>query len=230
MSLFECRGLLSQNSNSNNDFAKICVKRAELYMKKGLYNSAQGDLDSANNVRPTAENYKNKAKCNEKLDQINDAMNNYKKALAKAEEERTIENKREKNAQIAGILLERGKLFVSQRNPNEAIEDFNKAIALAGSGEGRSDFLSLADLYLERGKCFRELTQYQESINDLKEAINKLNRPNVPKKVQGQAFNEFGFSYYENGMFELVDHVDSIGDGTVQQSHRYRPWEPSLLQ
>jgi len=175
-------------------------------MKKGKYQYALSDLqnaktDSKENKVATAEIYKNIAKCHEMLKEINDALANYDMAQKKAEEELTNENRKEKNLLIMGILLERGKLYMKQRMPKEALVDFNNACE---KSKDQLDVLALADLYLERGKCLREEEQFQLSIKDLQEAVAKLEKSGAPKRTRAEASNQFGYSYFANGQFELV--------------------------
>ena len=175
-------------------------------MKKGKYQYALSDLqnaktDSKENKVATAEIYKNIAKCHEMLKEINDALANYQMAKDKAEEEVTSENKKEKNLLIASILLERGKLYMKQRLPKLALNDFKEAV---DKSKEQTDVLALADLFLEKGKCLREEEDFINSIKDLQEAVTKLQKPGVPKRTLAEAYNQFGYSYFANGQFEQV--------------------------
>lgn len=100
-------------------------------MKRGKYDKALSELGTSNTYVETAENYKNIAKCNEILGNITDALDNYKTAIDQANSlDRGQENKKEKNALKASIYLERGKLYMKQRNYQNAKKDFDEAITL----------------------------------------------------------------------------------------------------
>lgn len=177
-------------------------------MLRKEYNTAIQDLDNANNCSVSPENFKNKAKCNEELDQIQDAMTNYENAikLAKAEISRMPELKKEKSLLMAETFLERGRLLVRlKRNPT-ALQDFTDAIKIATSGDTKISELRVAEMYLERGKSHREVVKYEESVKDLLMAVSKLEKATSgisgDKSFLARAHNELGLSYYESKHME----------------------------
>lgn len=100
-------------------------------MKRGKYDKALSELGTSNTYVETAENYKNIAKCNEILGNITDALENYKTALDQTNiPDKGQESKKEKNTLKASIYLERGKLYMKQRNYQSAKKDFDDAILL----------------------------------------------------------------------------------------------------
>lgn len=103
-------------------------------MKKGDYQKALSELETANLAVKTPENYKNMAKCKERQGQIEEAHEFYKDALEVANKpDKGNENKREKNIMKAGIYLDRGKLWMSQRKYLNAKKDFDDAILISDS-------------------------------------------------------------------------------------------------
>lgn len=131
------------SSQANQEFLRSTLRKADLFMMKGSYGNAITELLSANGIQRSATNYKNLAKCNEGLDRIKDAMDNYDLAIEEAgKESNQQELKKEKNNLIAEINLEKGKLLVKQRQGEQAIACFTKAIDLLKDAKGESPFLA----------------------------------------------------------------------------------------
>lgn len=164
------------------------------YMKKGQYNSALTDLWQATKLSGTPKRYKLLATCNQELRKINEAEENYKRAL-KAAEERP--NDKANQTEKAMIYLERGQLYSKQGNYKLAIEDFNKAIKM------KIEKGPLPALYLERGRCHRHDGNYKQSIEDLLEAVSR-NSKKQDNEAAALSYNDLGLSYYECGMWEDV--------------------------
>ena len=88
------------------------------------------------------------ATCQQGLDHIEEAMTNYELALREAKEEKAQSgNSKDKNSQIAEILLERGKLYVKRRQPKMANLNFDEAVNLFKEPRGDTSVLADVGLY-----------------------------------------------------------------------------------
>ncbi|MBI5345108.1 MAG: tetratricopeptide repeat protein, partial [Deltaproteobacteria bacterium] len=161
--------------------ASAYVRRARLYVRKGLYHKALVDFAQAVKYMPNGENYYNRGEIYHKMGMEEQAYTDFKKA---------VELGYKADMPARNIYFNSGMLLKDKGRAKEAAADFSIAIDADPS---------FAQAYLERAEIYLEQGLYKESLMDFNRAL-KYNRGDdidLRDAVAGQ-----GMAFYKAGMLD----------------------------
>jgi tetratricopeptide (TPR) repeat protein len=155
--------------------AYIYNNRANVYIKRGQFAEAVGELDKAIEYHPKyAEAYYNRGIAQRHLERLNQAVSDYTRAI-------------EFNPDFAEAYANRGIIYSRLGQLNEAIADYTKAIGI------NPDF---GNAYYNRGIAYNKLGQAAAAIADYERTIK------LDAGLAAKAYGNRGVSYAMLGRVE----------------------------
>ena len=133
---------------------KILNNRGKCLIFLNRYEEAIDTYQKINELKIDAKNYLKIGVCYYNKKNIDEAINNYNKAI-------------ELNPNFTEAYFNKGICLSNQQKKEEAIEVFNKAIEIVNND---------AELYLNRGYCYFSLKNFRKALKDFNKAIEL--RPN----------------------------------------------------
>ena len=137
---------------------KILNNRGKCFIFLNRYEEAIETYQKINELKIDAKNYLKIGVCYYNKKNIDEAINNYNKAI-------------ELNPNFTEAYFNKGICLSNQQKKEEAIEVFNKAIEIVNND---------AELYLNRGYCYFSLKNFRKALKDFNKAIEL--RPNFSIK------------------------------------------------
>ena len=146
--------LKQQDDPEHTQELKILNCRGKCLIFLNRFDEAIETYQKINSYEANAKNYLKIGVCYYNKQNIDEAINNYNKAI-------------ELNPVYTEAYFNKGICLCNQKKKEEAIEVFNKAIEISNND---------AELYLNRGYCYFAINNFRKAIKDFNKAIEL--RPN----------------------------------------------------
>lgn len=127
--------------------------RLNLYIKNGEYNKAILDIKMVLKLDPNnIKAYCNLATCNRIMENLQDAIDNYTKAIELCKHDYET---------LTHLYSGRGECYAKKHKPQNAIDDYTKAIELCNDNDPE-----IVLMYRNRALCYEAIGEYERAKED----------------------------------------------------------------
>lgn len=158
---------------ADSNMVDAYIRRGDIYMQIGDYNSAMNDFNAALAIDSTNSlAYYARALLNTRLEDFNAAMNDINNALA------TYNSNPNEVLNLRDLYAKRGQLNLWTKNWEGAIADYTNSLA-------RPEGTVNPSVYAERAEAYTAMGEYALAINDYTSAIRVIS-----EQIQGATTTE----------------------------------------